>query len=101
MNKIELEPLYLCPLCSGDGKETCSNPDHGFLSMISFRGANESACPCCGHDENHKIQNGGICEVCKGCGMITKLEFDQFCVDYNYDEDPRMILDGTDFSKSV
>jgi len=25
---------HKCPACNGDGKETCNNPDHGFISFI-------------------------------------------------------------------
>lgn len=44
-----------CKWCGGDGIERCDNPDHGLLSAISFRGANESACPCCGHDDQYRM----------------------------------------------
>ena len=50
--------VVLCPDCFGDGIETCHNPDHGFLSSVlgAFYGANESACPCCGHSSDHKMK---------------------------------------------
>lgn len=44
-----------CEACSGDGIERCDNPDHGILNMIRFRGASETACPCCGHDEQYRM----------------------------------------------
>lgn len=80
--------LVLCPDCFGDGKETCHNPDHGFLLMIG--GANESACPCCGHSEDHKIRkyigyvDGKMkweqpkCYTCDGKGQVTKEDYDNF-----------------------
>lgn len=52
-----------CQACGGDGIETCDNPDHGLLDAMSFRGANESRCPCCGHDKQYKIR-GSECPDC-------------------------------------
>ena len=89
--------LYaVCPDCGGDGKETCHNPDHGFLSgVMSIMGANESACPCCGHDEDHKMKkyigNGKYeynkCETCKGVGRVTRLEYEAYLDEYVPEED--------------
>lgn len=97
--------VVLCPDCFGDGKETCHNPDHGFLSMIgSVVGANESACPCCGHSEDHKIRKyiGWIdgkmkweqpkCYTCDGTGQVTKEDYDKF-LDENVPEDDRDYVD--------
>lgn len=65
----------ICPDCFGDGIETCHNPDHGFYGMLSnFVSANESACPCCGHDPNHKIK--GKCYTCSGLGEVSKEIYD-------------------------
>ena len=69
---------YKCPECNGDGKETCHNPDHGFYDMIGgVVGANESACPCCGHDEDHKVyrwkdgkRTQPDCFTCSGIGIV-------------------------------
>ena len=47
----------VCKTCGGDGIERCDNPDHGLLDALSFRGANESACPCCGHDEQYRMKH--------------------------------------------
>lgn len=69
-----LENLLSCPACNGDGKETCDNPDHGFIMLIDGE-IGRLGCPCCGHDPNHKIKNGGSCEVCEGKGIITKSEY--------------------------
>lgn len=68
--------MTVCKSCKGDKIERCDNPDHGFLNVINFRGANESACPCCGHDEQYRMGShrriGGklkwvwnICPECK------------------------------------
>ena len=67
-----------CPDCLGDGIETCHNPDHGFLSGIvnQFYSANESACPCCGHNPEHKMK--GKCDTCSGTGNVTKEQFDSY-----------------------
>ena len=76
-----------CPDCFGDGIETCHNPDHGFLAgVMSTMGANESACPCCGHNEDHKmgkyIGNGKYkynkCETCNGTGKVTMQEYEKY-----------------------
>lgn len=84
-----LSGMCECFVCGGDGKETCNNPDHGFLSFIGgVVGANESACPVCGHDENHKVPNGGDCECCDGVGAITVNRFIDACEEYEYDDYP-------------
>jgi hypothetical protein len=59
-----------CPLCGGDGRETCDNPDHGFISAIGGETA-RLGCPCCGHDPDHKVPNGGECDLCDGRGWVT------------------------------
>jgi len=69
--------VEICPDCGGDGKETCSNPDHGFIYVL---GGLESGlpgsdvgrlgCPVCGHDPDHKVPNGGNCETCNGTGRV-------------------------------
>jgi len=89
--------LYaVCPDCGGDGKETCHNPDHGFLSgVLSIMGANESACPCCGHDSEHKIKKyigGGKyeynkCETCNGVGRVTRQVYDDYLDEFVPEED--------------
>jgi hypothetical protein len=67
-----------CPDCLGDGIETCHNPDHGFLSGVLgfYLNANESACPCCGHNSDHKMK--GKCDTCSGTGNVTKEQFDSY-----------------------
>ena len=67
----------ICPDCLGDGVETCHNPDHGFLSLLgSVQRANESACPCCGHNPNHKMK--GKCETCGGTGQVSKEDYEKY-----------------------
>lgn len=65
-----------CPVCGGDGMETCNNPDHGFLegivSQTGTHSAGESACPVCGHSTDHKT--GKKCPECNGTGIM---EFNQ------------------------
>lgn len=60
-----------CPDCGGDGKETCNNPDHGFISAMSWHDIGRLGCPVCGHAPDHKVINGGDCETCKGTGLIN------------------------------
>src|SRR6478736_537072 len=90
-----------CPDCFGDGIETCHNPDHGFLNIIGVVvGTNESACPCCGHSEDHKIGRyiGNMkwqynkCETCSGSGEVTREEYDSY-LDEFVPEDDRDLVD--------
>ncbi|MEA1848975.1 hypothetical protein U9K52_08645 [Chryseobacterium sp. MHB01] len=78
-----------CFLCGGDGKETCTNPDHGFIgfgSPISFLGANESRCPCCGFDPNHKMPNGLECDCCEGKGYISYNEIENKMDEHGFND---------------
>lgn len=59
-----------CESCGGDGKETCNNPDHGFISAVGGE-INRLGCPVCGHDPNHKVYGGGKCEDCNGLGFVA------------------------------
>lgn len=68
----ERPQLEECPACGGGGKETCDNPDHGFISALTWHDKGRLGCPCCGHDPNHKVINGGKCETCDGSGVATK-----------------------------
>lgn len=66
-----LETKIICTMCGGDGHETCNNPDHRFIYMTGGE-IGRLGCPCCGHDENHKIPGGEKgCELCAGTGMAT------------------------------
>lgn len=42
----------VCPGCGGDGKETCTNPDHGLISALSWHDIGRIGCPCCGKSYN-------------------------------------------------
>lgn len=80
------ETKIKCPDCFGDGIETCHNPDHGFLfGVMSIVGANESACPCCGHSEDRKMK--GKCETCKGIGVVSKIEYDAYVDEFVPEKD--------------
>jgi len=86
-----------CPDCFGTGRETCHNPDHGFLSgIISIVGANESACPCCGHDEDHQMskynketkkREYNTCYTCKGSKIVTEDDYQDFVDEFVYEDE--------------
>jgi len=76
----------ICPLCGGDGKETCTNPDHVFLSAFGFTDIGRIGCPCCGHDPHHKIKNGGKCELCNGNGDLPESDAQLWADENGYDE---------------
>lgn len=86
--------LLKCPCCKGDGRETCTNPDHGFIEAMPGE-IGRLGCPVCGHDPNHKVKNGGQCEVCNGTGKVNKDQFNQFCTDTGYDNEPEPITNPT------
>ena len=46
-----------------------------YVSFVSFHDVGRLGCPCCGHDPNHKIKNGGNCECCNGLGKLTETQF--------------------------
>ncbi len=77
--------MVVCPLCNGDGKETCNNPDHGFINMAGGD-LQRIGCPCCGHDEDHKVPNGGDCDVCNGTGEVTEEEGMKYLDEYDIDK---------------
>jgi hypothetical protein len=60
-----------CETCGGDGKETCTNPDHNFIDAMSFHDIGRIGCPVCGHDPKYKVPNGGNCEDCNGTGKVA------------------------------
>lgn len=80
-----ISDLVTCPCCAGDGKETCHNPDHGFISALSFHDIGRLGCPVCGSHPQHKVRKGGSCEVCDGTGCIEESKARAFCVDMDYD----------------
>lgn len=70
----------------GDGKETCGNPAHGFISVMAGIGngdINRLGCPCCGHDPSYKVKGGGVCYTCNGSGLVNSVQEDLF-----YQENP-------------
>jgi hypothetical protein len=82
-----------CTSCFGDGIERCDNPDHGLLNALSFRGSNESACPCCGHDEHYRMRSWdhecgkykwNKCPDCDGSGEVKAKTFSEV-FNSNYD----------------
>lgn len=77
--------MVTCPDCGGDGKETCHNPDHGLIGALGFHDIGRIGCPCCGHDERHKVKNGGACDTCAGEKQVTEKVARQFCQDLDYD----------------
>jgi len=78
--------LYaVCPECGGDGKETCTNPDHGLISALSWHDIGRIGCPCCGHDPDHKVPNGGECEACGGTGKMTMKDAEEYVSGYDYE----------------
>lgn len=88
--------LYVCPDCSGDGKETCHNPDHGLISAMSFHDIGRLGCPVCGVDAKHKVRRGGDCETCDGTGEVG-LDAARFFCDGQYDFEEIMEICDPDF----
>ena len=84
---------YICPDCSGDGKETCHNPDHGFIRAMSFNDIGRLGCPLCGYDEDHKIPSGGKCETCNGIGNVTIEVAEKFILDMDEDFEPEYAIE--------
>ena len=85
---IPEDKLYICPCCNGDGQETCTNPDHGFISAMGFHEIGRLGCPLCGHDPKHKVKNGGSCITCDGAGKVTLDQYNEFCEQTGYDYEP-------------
>lgn len=79
-----------CPDCLGDGKETCHNPDHGFIGAMSWHEVGRLGCPVCGHDEKNKVPKGGDCETCEGSGEVLESVARKFCNEMSYDYDAVM-----------
>jgi hypothetical protein len=69
---MEIRKKIECYMCGGDGKETCDNPDHGFIEHMGGAELRRLGCPVCGHDPDYKVPDGGDCEVCNGTGMIDE-----------------------------
>jgi len=77
--------IVCCPDCMGDGMETCHNPDHGFISALSFREESRLGCPVCGHDPDHKAGGGHLCPECGGLGMVHLEDAERFCDENDLD----------------
>lgn len=75
----------ICPDCFGDGRETCHNPDHGLITATPFHDLGRIGCPCCGHDADRKVPDGGKCETCRGSGSVEESAAEKFCNDHDYD----------------
>lgn len=86
--------MYKCPCCGGDGKETCNNPDHGFIANMPGD-IGRLGCPVCGHSPNHKVSNGGPCDICEGSGMVTAETFGVYALSYDYDDEPIEVNQST------
>lgn len=88
-----MSALVKCPCCMGDGKETCHNPDHGFIDVMGWNDIGRLGCPVCGHHPKHKVgshrANGGDpCEECDGKGEVSEEKARAFCngMEYDYEE---------------
>lgn len=88
MKEKEIERMCVCPDCGGDGKETCWNPDHGFISALSFHDIGRLGCPCCGHSEDRKVKNGGNCYTCNGNGEVNEETALKFIEDMELETEP-------------
>lgn len=76
------EKLVDCPVCGGDGKERCDNPDHGFIEMMSGE-VGRLVCPVCGHDPDYKVPGGNECWECGGSGNVTVKQWEEYTGDCN------------------
>lgn len=79
--KFKIGKICFCPMCGGDGKETCDNPDHGFINLNICKESGRLGCPVCGHDPGHKVPDGGNCYMCDGDGIVKYKEAKSFCED--------------------
>lgn len=87
----DFEIEYRCPDCGGDGKETCNNPDHAFVETMPGE-VGRLGCPVCGHHPKHKVNNGkNTCPQCGGLKSIWPEQFEEYCRETGYDEEPVFI----------
>ena len=82
--------MVTCPDCSGDGKETCHNPDHGFIGAMSWHDIGRVGCPVCGHHPQAKVgskraDGGASCDTCNGVGKTEISVAREFCESVEYD----------------
>lgn len=93
-----------CPDCGGDGKETCHNPDHGFIDAVGGE-LRRLGCPVCGHDEDHKVNRGrNVCPECGGLKTVTPDVFEEYGREYGYDKEPEYIaipIQPTSYTKAM
>lgn len=81
------QSLIICPACGGDGKETCNNPDHGFIEAMAGE-IGRLGCPVCGHDPNHKVNRGkNVCPLCGGHGNVCYDVAEDYARETGYDEE--------------
>ena len=92
--------LFTCPDCFGDGKETCHNPDHGFIDAIGGE-TGRLGCPVCGHDPNHKVRGGAACDTCDGVGAVSLSVAEMFCEGCDYDFEDVMTRCDPDFYEKL
>jgi hypothetical protein len=82
---ITEEREVICPDCGGDGKETCHNPDHGFIEAMPGE-TGRLGCPVCGHDRDHKVNRGkNKCELCKGEGHLSESKANEWLSENDLD----------------
>lgn len=82
----------VCPACGGDGKETCNNPDHGFISSMSGVRSDKYdtgrlGCPVCGHHPRHKVSGGRSCFECNGTGKMEHEYAITWCQENDFDDE--------------
>lgn len=94
------EILFTCPDCFGDGKETCHNPDHGFIDAIGGE-TGRLGCPVCGHDPKHKVRGGADCDTCSGSASVTFEAAECFCEGCDYDFEDIMAQCDPDFYEKL
>lgn len=58
-----MDKTIICKTCDGTGEVICTNPDHGFIAMLSFHDIGRIGCPACGHS------GMCICDECNGTGQ--------------------------------
>jgi hypothetical protein len=81
------EKFLLCPDCGGDGKETCNNPDHGFIEGMPGE-VGRLGCPVCGHNPNNKVNRGqNVCPTCGGYGHILEKIAEDWAKENGYDKE--------------
>lgn len=79
--------FVICPSCGGDGKETCNNPDHGFIESMPGE-TGRLGCPGCGHDPNHKVNRGkNTCPLCGGHGHVWYDVAEDWAKETGYDDE--------------